>query len=113
MTQILMSVLKELTNVMSTAIIQLVAITATVLDLAIDFTVTALLVKVSHMCSSTSSKLHCYLILYEPYYIDVDECAEDTDGCAQICMDTDGSYFCSCEIGYNLAEDQHDCDGKK
>ena len=45
--------------------------------------------------------------------VDIDECAEDTDGCAQICTDTDGSYFCSCEIGYDLAEDQHGCIGKE
>ena len=45
--------------------------------------------------------------------IDVDECVEDTDGCDQICTDIDGSYTCSCEVGYDLAEDQHGCDGKE
>lgn len=43
-----MSVLKELMNVRNIAITQLVAIPATVPALAIDFTVTAPLVKVSH-----------------------------------------------------------------
>ena len=46
--QMLMSVLKKSMNVMNTAITQLVAISATVLDLTIDFTVTALRVKVQH-----------------------------------------------------------------
>ena len=43
---------------------------------------------------------------------DVDECAEDTDECTQLCTDTEGSYFCSCEAGYDLAEDQHGCVGE-
>ena len=57
--------------------------------------------------------MHC--IMNEAYTCmctDVDECAEDTDECAQLCTDTEGSYFCSCEVGYDLAEDQHGCVGK-
>ena len=42
---------------------------------------------------------------------DVNECAEDTDNCAQICTDTDGSYVCSCASGYLLTNDSHGCDG--
>ena len=45
-------------------------------------------------------------------FLDVDECAEGTDGCAQTCTDTDGSYICSCDSGYSLANDSHGCDGK-
>ena len=44
--------------------------------------------------------------------IDINECREGTDGCAQICTDSEGSYSCSCETGYNLAEDKHGCNGK-
>ena len=46
--QMLMSVLKKSMNVMNIVITQLAAISATVLDLAIDFTVMALHVKVQH-----------------------------------------------------------------
>lgn len=46
--QILMSVLKKSMNVMNTAITQLAVISATVLDLAIDFTAMELHVKVHH-----------------------------------------------------------------
>lgn len=45
--------------------------------------------------------------------VDVDECAEGTDGCAQSCTDTDGSYICSCDVGYELVNDRHGCDGNK
>ena len=45
-------------------------------------------------------------------YTDIDECEEGIDGCAQNCTDTDGSYNCSCGSGYNLAINQHGCDGQ-
>ena len=48
-----MSVLKRLMNVKSIAIIQLVVTIATALDLAIDFTVMAMLVKVSTLSTKT------------------------------------------------------------
>ena len=42
---------------------------------------------------------------------DIDECANNTDGCAQTCTNTVGSYQCSCETGYTLNSDGHACDG--
>ncbi len=44
-------------------------------------------------------------------YLDVDECSEGSDNCAQNCTDTDGSYECSCRSGYRLANDSQGCDG--
>ena len=44
-------------------------------------------------------------------YLDINECLEDTDNCAQTCTDTDGSYTCSCDAGYELANDGLQCDG--
>ena len=51
-----------------------------------------------------------YLKLYKS--VDIDECAEGTDGCAQNCSNTIGSYTCSCGSGYRLASDGHSCNGK-
>ena len=45
-------------------------------------------------------------------YPDVDECEEEIDGCGQICNNTEGSFFCSCMMGYSLADDQFNCSGK-
>lgn len=45
------------------------------------------------------------------YAIDINECTEGTHNCAQNCTDTDGSYVCSCNPGYRLANNSHQCDG--
>ena len=44
--------------------------------------------------------------------IDIDECLTNNGGCNQTCSNTDGSFECSCAIGYLLAADNLDCDGK-
>ncbi|XP_058980408.1 latent-transforming growth factor beta-binding protein 4 isoform X2 [Musca domestica] len=40
--------------------------------------------------------------------VDIDECAEGISGC-QICINTEGSYECTCPSGYDLAEDEKTC----
>ena len=42
-------------------------------------------------------------------HADIDECAEDIDGCAQTCTNEIGNYFCSCLAGYQLATDGYTC----
>ena len=41
---------------------------------------------------------------------DIDECATETDMCAQNCANTAGGYDCSCDAGYTLADDAMGCD---
>ena len=41
---------------------------------------------------------------------EINECAEGTHQCTQICMNTVGSYNCSCESEYCLASDGVTCD---
>ncbi|KAM3873246.1 complement component 1, r subcomponent [Diretmus argenteus] len=65
---------------------------------------------------STNPELHQH-IGFSAYYqaIDMDECSapdpEDGSGpiCSQICLNTLGSYFCSCHHGYELRPDQRTC----
>ena len=45
------------------------------------------------------------------FYSDIDECANGTSGCDQICANEIGSYSCSCESGYRLRNDSHGCTG--
>ena len=44
---------------------------------------------------------------------DIDECADDIDGCDHVCNNDVGSYRCSCNVGYRLDPDLHGCNGKR
>lgn len=43
------------------------------------------------------------------YIIDQDECATNNGGCQHICTNTIGSYQCSCNNGFLLHDNKHDC----
>ena len=43
--------------------------------------------------------------------LDIDECSENNDNCSQNFSNTIGSYQCSCNDGYTLDSDQHNCNG--
>ena len=43
----------------------------------------------------------------------MDECDTDNGGCNQTCTNTQGSFECSCDVGYVLAVDDLNCDGKR
>ena len=50
---------------------------------------------------------HCINLL-----VDINECEMDSGGCDDICINTEGSYYCQCSPGLHLASDQHSCVGE-
>ncbi|NWH82621.1 EGFL7 protein, partial [Piaya cayana] len=40
---------------------------------------------------------------------DVDECARQSHGCSQLCINTPGSFHCSCWDGFSLTADDKTC----
>ena len=44
--------------------------------------------------------------------LDTYECAVNNGGCDSNCDNTIGSYICTCDIGYQLKEDGHTCEGQ-
>lgn len=46
------------------------------------------------------------------WFVDVDECSTTNGGCAQTCVNTDGSHYCTCNEGFELNADKRRCDGK-
>ncbi|KAM4647515.1 epidermal growth factor-like protein 7 isoform 1-T2 [Amazona ochrocephala] len=40
---------------------------------------------------------------------DVDECAAQSHGCSQLCLNTAGSFRCACRDGFSLAADHKSC----
>ena len=46
------------------------------------------------------------------FIVDVNECNTNNGGCEDSCVNTDGSYYCTCDTGYSLDSNKHDCNGK-
>ena len=42
---------------------------------------------------------------------DIDECFDDNGGCDHTCTNSIGSYICTCDTGYHLMTDRHNCTG--
>ena len=56
--------------------------------------------------------MHVHSINFLLYAVlDIDECSENADICDQNCSNTEGSYTCSCNVGYVLASNGHSCSG--
>ena len=53
----------------------------------------------------------CWVILYTG--ANVNECATNNGGCAHICTDTEGSFTCSCNSGFELASNGLSCNGEE
>ena len=51
---------------------------------------------------------HNSIIYFNP---DVNECDVDNGGCSQICTNTNGSFTCECNDGYQLDSDGTTCNG--
>ena len=43
--------------------------------------------------------------------LDINECSQGNGGCSDSCNNTIGSYYCSCNTGYSLNTDKHNCTG--
>ena len=62
------------------------------------------LVKVSSLGNAYIANKFVYL------YLDLNECRRYNE-CAQTCVNTVGSFYCSCWNGYELADDNRTCTG--
>lgn len=52
----------------------------------------------------------CFLSHICPLWVlDLDECATDEGNCQHECVNTLGSYICTCHNGYTLHENGRDC----
>ena len=49
--------------------------------------------------------------MHDCFILDINECKTENGGCTQTCNNIAGSYYCSCIIGYELANDNHTCNG--
>ena len=98
-----MNVLREFTDV-NTTVATLMAPTHVGVLLAIELTEMA-----------THALVHNISLIFRAYFstclTDINECTENRDSCSQTCMNTDGSYTCGCNPGYELNSDERTCQG--
>ncbi len=43
---------------------------------------------------------------------DIDECLSSKGGCAQLCVNNQGSHECDCLLGFALDQDSVNCNGE-
>ena len=67
----------------------------------------------SYYYTDIAMVLHVVLYNINNTIPDIDECAQNATLCGQLCVNTDGSYFCSCEDGYELVEGTNQCRGEE
>ena len=46
------------------------------------------------------------------FFVDTNECLTDEHGCSHTCVNTRGSYYCTCPPGLQLKSDNSTCEGK-
>ena len=51
------------------------------------------------------------MIITINFIADKNECAIGNGGCSDGCVNTDGSYHCTCPSGYELGGDERTCIG--
>ena len=60
----------------------------------------------------SGNTLYVHIFIYALlFFIDINECSLNTDGCDQVCINTMGSFQCSCNRGYTLNTDEITCTG--
>ena len=52
-----------------------------------------------------------YTITIPLILTDINECDANNDGCSHNCTNTEGSFECSCRVGYILDSDGKGCSG--
>ena len=102
------SVLLILTTVITTVTtMKTVAVSTAAATLAMHWPLMATLAMVSEHLADL---IEVFLII--TFVADINECSSNNGGCAQNCHNTVGSYNCTCNTGYSLASNGHNCNGE-
>ena len=64
------------------------------------------------MCVHIICRMMQQLLFVDHYFLEIDECAENSSGCSHGCLNTNGSYVCLCPLGYQLMPNKHTCIGQ-
>ena len=48
----------------------------------------------------------------QQFILEINECSSNNGGCSQVCINTMGSYYCSCISGFTLSSNGRTCIGE-
>ena len=57
-------------------------------------------------------KMYLVCFLCASFLLDIDECSVNKGGCQHNCINTPGSFVCTCDDGYYLDANKKSCQGK-
>ena len=58
-----------------------------------------------------STDTSVYTALNSPLLKDINECLLNNGFCSQVCVNTNGSFYCLCRSGFQLGDGNADCKG--
>lgn len=57
--------------------------------------------------------IYIYWFILVIYCLDIDECAENIDGCSNDCQNLEDTYICTSPEGFEVDSSKKNCIGKK
>ena len=51
------------------------------------------------------------VIIISINFIGINKCLVNNGGCEHQCVNTEGSYYCTCNEGFQLIDNKHSCEG--
>ena len=76
-------------------------------ELGTHYPMTTELVMVSYNCQY----LQQYFLFQCNTTLDINECQIAINNCSELCINTNGSFYCQCTTGYLLSTDNKTCNG--
>ena len=71
----------------------------------------AIVLMVTNTLAMVSGSCHVSHNIVLLWSTDINECNTNNGGCFHNCHNTIGSYYCTCNIGFLLDNDYHNCSG--
>ena len=62
-------------------------------------------------CAGSYNQINYLTVMWYILHLDIDECARGLAGCSDNCINTPGSFTCTCMDGFELVSDNLTCAG--
>ena len=83
-------------------LIIVLALPITFVSIQLEVTGVSVILVIKILMEFVQVWLHPVIVVFHCLLLDVNECSNSNGGCSQMCNNTQGSYLCSCLLGYQL-----------